>query len=491
MAESTSFFPNLGLLSEQSLLGLDPAAVDALQRDATKRIAIGTLLGRPDVGFSSAMSLPSDYAQNQARLLDLTEKQRAQQAEEEWGAKYNPTKYQETSPEYVGPVSPDVSAYQSNIAKARAAGMPTSDVNAALRDLTMIRTPRQAQMLEAFKASLPKVGEGGTMTAPSGQYLGTLPQFSPSQNMLYGALPDPSGRITPFAQQIPGGAAIRAQNVTAETQARELSTPRPVPGASGGTTFIYPPPPTGVSGGVGGGAERQQTAGDVALQKAASERFTAMSNQATTAAQAAAARRQSSESIYNLAESLDPNKFKEWVSNATPYLRALPGIGDRLDQFATDATLLNQEYSKNLLTQFASGAAKGNLNPQEVTIFQKSVGAFSDPKAATKWNAALGIAGADKDEAKMSFLESYTGDPAKFNTAWVNSPDNIKIYNHPKVEQFLNEQVSQWYAKQNKSADEQQKGPTMPPGFQFGSNKAGEMLIKKPDGSIMKLGQGR
>lgn len=484
---------NLGLLSDAALADLPEGTRDELQKQATKQFLVGSLLGGdPSMAFRSAIDVPNQFASAQQRSIDLAEKLRAQKAEADWAAKYNPTKFQETSPEYVGPVSPDVSAYQSQIGQARASGLPTPDINAALRDLTVLRSPRQAQMLEGFKASLPKVGEGGTLTAAGGQYLGTIPQFSPSQGIVYGTRTDEQGRLVPFSQEIPGAVQTRGRIAGAETQARELNTPRQVPGASGAATFIYPPAPAGTGfGGAGSGSERPQTASDIALQKAASERFTTMSNQATIAAQAAGARRQSSESIYNLAESLDPNKFKEWVSNATPYLRALPGIGDRLDQFATDATLLNQEYSKNLLTQFASGAAKGNLNPQEVTIFQKSVGAFSDPKAATKWNAALGIAGADKDEAKMSFLESYTGDPAKFNTAWINSPDNIKIYNHPKVEQFLKEQVSQWYAKQNKSADEQQKGPTMPPGFQFGSNKAGELLIKKPDGSIMKLGQGR
>jgi len=242
----------------------------------------------------------------------------------------------------------------------------------------------------------------------------------------------------------------------------------------------------GAGAGVGGGFAAEQPAEKTTLQAAASDRFKSMSNQTTAAAQTAGARRQASESIYSLANSLDPNKATEWIAQASPYLRAVPGLSDKLAQFSTDATLLNQEYSKNLLTQFASGAAKGNLNPQEVTIFQKSVGAFSDPKHATKWNAALGIAGADKDEAKMTFLENYTGDPAKFNKAWIDSADNIKIYNHPKVNQFLTEQVKSWAAKPNKSTNE---APVLPPGFEFGLSKDGRSYkIKKPDGSLMNIG---
>jgi hypothetical protein len=157
--ESKSWFPNIGILSDSSLIGIDPAMQDQLQREASKRMLIGGLLsGRPDIGFQSAIGTANDYAASQQRLMDLAEKQRQLQEESAWSAKYNPTKYQETSPEFAGPVSPDVSAYQTSIGRARASGLPTADVNAALRDLTTMRSPRQAAMLAGFQASLPKCG---------------------------------------------------------------------------------------------------------------------------------------------------------------------------------------------------------------------------------------------------------------------------------------------------------------------------------------------
>jgi hypothetical protein len=71
--ESKSFFPNIGILSDSSLLGIDPAMQDQLQREASKRMLIGGLLsGRPDIGFQSAIGTASDYATSQQRLMRVT-----------------------------------------------------------------------------------------------------------------------------------------------------------------------------------------------------------------------------------------------------------------------------------------------------------------------------------------------------------------------------------------------------------------------------------
>lgn len=489
--ENKSWFPNIGILSDSSLLGIPAEMQDQLQREATKRMFIGGLLsGRPDIGFQSAIGTATDYATSQQRLMELAEKQRQQQEEAAWSAKYNPTKYQETSPEFAGPVTPDVSAYQTSIGQARAMGLPTADVNAALRDLTVLRSPRQAAMLEGFKASLPKVNEQtGLAYGPGLNIVGGLPTIK--DNIQTNPVIQ-NGQVRFQAQPVIGAAQAVQTVEAAKALGQAAGQVEKVYNKQTGQMEVVPRSSvisgfgTGGVGGTGGGFAAEQPSEKTTLQSAARKRFETMSEQSTAAAQTAGTRRQASESIYNLAESLDPNKATEWVAQASPYLRSIPGLSDKLAQFSTDATLLNQEYSKNLLTQFASGAAKGNLNPQEVTIFQKSVGAFSDPKHATKWNAALGIAGADKDEAKMTFLENYTGDPAKFNKAWIDSPDNIKIYNHPKVNQFLTEQVQSWAAKPNKSTNE---APVLPPGFEFGMSKDGSSYkIKKPDGSLMTIG---
>lgn len=471
---------NLGLLSDAALSDLPEDTRDELQKQATKQFLVGSLLGGdPSIAFRSAIDVPNQFASAQQRSIDLAEKLRAQKAEADWAAKYNPTKFQETSPEYIGPVSPDVSAYQSQIGQARASGLPTSDINAALRDLTVLRSPRQAQMLEGFKASLPKVGEGGTLTAAGGQYLGTIPQFSPSQGIVYGTRTDEQGRLVPFSQEIPGAVQTRGRIAATETQARELNTPRQVPGASGAPTFIYPTAPAGTGfGGAGSGAEKPQTASDIAQNKAAEDRFTSFSKTAYENAQTAPTRKQSSEFLYSAADKMDPNAATPFFAETAGYLRVIPGVGDKFDSFVGDYKLMNQTRSKNILTGFQS--VKGNANPQEVKIVEDAANnPVKDPKWSTKWVSALEIATADKDLAKDQFVSSYRGEARNVTNDWSNSPQNPRIYNHPKVEQFLVEQI-----KENPTA------PILPAGFKLvqSGNRYG---VRKPDGSVMPLQLGQ
>lgn len=477
--ESKSWFPNIGILSDSSLLGISPDMQDQLQREATKRMFIGGLLsGRPDVGFQSAIGTANDYTTSQQRLMDLAEKQRQQQEEAAWSAKYNPTKYQETSPEFAGPVSPDVSAYQKSIANARAAGLPTADVNAALRDLTTMRSPRQAAMLAGFQASLPKAGEGGTLTAPSGQYLGTLPQFSPSQGIVYGTRTDAQGNIAPFSQEIPGAIQTRGRITATETQAREQNTPRQVPGSSGAPTFIYPTPPTGAGfGGVGGGSDRPQTANDIALQKAAETRFGEFSKSVSDASSSANDRIAASQRMYDIADRVNGNKFTDLTAEGAAYMRGLPFVGDKFDQYVSDVKMFNVDKSKQVLSGLNN--IKGNANGFEGAVVEKAASSITDPKAATKFIAALEIASAEKDIAAQRYVDSYNGPAGEARSKWSSSPDNPRIYNHPKVEQFLREQIASNPAK-----------PVLPAGFtlvQSGSKYG----VKKPDGSVMPLQLGQ
>lgn len=482
--ENKSWFPNIGILSDSSLLGIPAEMQDQLQREATKRMFIGGLLsGRPDIGFQSAIGTATDYATSQQRLMELAEKQRQQQEEAAWSAKYNPTKYQETSPEFAGPVTPDVSAYQTSIGQARAMGLPTADVNAALRDLTTLRSPRQAAMLQGFQASLPKVGEGGTLTAPGGQYLGTVPQFSPSQGIVYGTRTDAQGRIVPFSQEIPGAVDTRGRVTGAETRAREENTYRPITTPSGGQSFAFPSEIRGNAiggtgaGGTGGGLT--QTASDVAQNKAAEERFTSFSKMSFENAQTAPTRKQSAEFLYSAADKMDPNVATPFFAQAGSYLRAVPGVGDKYDSFVGDYTLMNQTRSKNILSGF--GSVKGNANPQEVKIVENAANdPTRDPRWTTKWVSALEIAAADKDVARDQFVTGYKGDARNVTTEWANSPNNPKIYNHPKVDQFLREQISANPAK-----------PVLPAGFSLVQNKDKQYGVRKPDGSVMPLQLGQ
>ena len=337
-------------------------------------------------------------------------------------------------------------------------------------------------MLQGFQASLPKVGEGGTLTAPGGQYLGTVPQFSPSQGIVYGTRTDEQGRLVPFSQEIPGAVQTRGRMTGAETLAREENTYRPITTPSGAASVALPSEIRGggVAGaGVGTGAGGlTQTASDIAQNKAAEERFTSFSKTAYENAQTAPTRKQSSEFLYSAADKMDPNAATPFFAETAGYLRVIPGVGDKFDSFVGDYKLMNQTRSKNILTGFQS--VKGNANPQEVKIVEDAANnPVKDPKWSTKWVSALEIATADKDLAKDQFVSSYRGEARNVTNDWSNSPQNPRIYNHPKVEQFLVEQI-----KENPTA------PILPAGFKLvqSGNRYG---VRKPDGSVMPLQLGQ
>ena len=366
------------------------------------------------------------------------------------------------------------------------AGLPTYDIKGALRDLTTLRSPRQAQMLAGFQASLPQIKDGARV-GPGGEYMGTIPTYSPSQGIVYGDVPDGNGGFVPYSREIPGAIQTRGRIAGSETRAREENTYRPIKTPAGAESFALPSEirggAIGGTGGVGGSGVGTgtggitQTASDVAKNKAAEEDYVAFSKASYENAQTAPTRRQSAEFLYSAADKMDPNVATPFFAETAGYLRVIPGVGDKYDSFVGDYRLMNQTRAKNILTGFQS--IKGNANPQEVKIAEDAANnPIKDPKWTTKWISALEIATADKDLAKENWKSNYQGEARKATTAWQNSPENPRIYNHPRVEQFLREQISANPTE-----------PVLPAGFGLVKNKSGQYGVKKPDGSVMSLGQ--
>ena len=218
------------------------------------------------------------------------------------------------------------------------------------------------------------------------------------------------------------------------------------------------------------------------MNKATSDRYNEYTKTSLESAMTAPDRRMSAEYLYNAAEQLDPNKLTDWFSTGASYLRAIPGVGDKFDSYVGNVDLMNKARSQGVLKGLSN--IKGNANAFEGGIVDKATTGVTDPKFVTKYVSALEIAAADKDDARQKFLDSYQGDPKSVYTAWANSPDNPRLYNHPKVNQFLTEQINAW--QQGGS----QGTPVLPSGFTAGRSKStGAILIKKPDGSTYTVGQ--
>ena len=277
------------------------------------------------------------------------------------------------------------------------------------------------------------------------------------------------------AKAIAGTFGIPEQVVNKTTQQKEYRSRADILG------YNKPPVATGATGGAGGttgagGFVSELSPAQQAVNKSTSDRYNEFTKTSQDAALTSSDRRRSAEYLYNAADQLDPNKTTEWFANGAAYLRAIPGVGDKFDSFVGNVNLTNKTRSEGILKGLSN--IKGNANAFEGGVVEKATTGITDPKFVTKYVSAIEIAAADKDDARQRFVDAYTGDPKSVYTAWANSPDNPRIYNHPKVNQFLNEQIAA-----NPSA------PVLPSGFQLVQSKSGKYGIKKPDGTVMPVGQ--
>jgi hypothetical protein len=512
---------NIGLLSDAALTGLSDAEKTAMQKQATQQFLIGSLLsGDPGVGFRSASEIPSTAISMQDMLRKSQQAQADQAALEGFRARYTPTKFQEANPEYMGPVTPDQLAQQEQIKGARAQGLPFNIQN-ALQDVLALPSASQSAMLGAVSALQPKMQPSGILLNPNMQAIGGIPTFDAKtglvsrpivqggnvdfnvaaapgyakaveQNITYTPLPgeqpvydragnlvgvrNMSGSIQSLqeretAKAIAGTFGLSDQVVNPVTQQKEFRSRADILG------YNKPPATTGTTGGGGAsGAVSELSPAQQAVNLATSNRYNEFTKTALDAALTVGDRKTSAEYLYNASNELDPNKLTEFFATGAAYMRAIPGVGDKFDSLVGNVNLLNKTRSEGVLKGLSN--IKGNANAFEGGIVDKATTGVTDPKFVTKYVSALEIAAADKDDARQRFIDAYTGDPKAIYTAWSNSPDNPRIYNHPKVNQFLNEQIAANPSK-----------PVLPAGFQLVQGKSGKYGVKKPDGTVMSIGQ--
>ena len=504
---------DIGLLSEAALTGLSDAEKTAMQKQATQQFLLGSLLsGDPATGFKSAMEIPSTSLTMQKMIRDnqLAQQQQAELAG--FKEKYAPTAMQAGQRAMSGGGGPTLTAAQNQQTILNA----PIDYNQALIDsLRLAGNPSQPQIRETLTAMQPKF-QGDLRVDASGRVVGALPtqkegiqtQFNPAtgqysanpvQNYMMSSLMtkppevsantmlgvNPQGNIQQMA--IPGSETALALTESAKARGQ----------AAGQLEKVVNPITqqveyksradllagrTGVGATGSTGAIAELSPAQQAVNLATSNRFNEYTKASLDSAMTAPDRRMSAEYLYNSAEQLDPNKFTEWLASGAAYARAIPGVGDKLDSYVGNVALFNKDRSQGVLKGLNN--IKGNANAFEGGIVDKATVGTTDPKFVTKYVSALEIAAADKDEARQRFLDSYTGDPKSIYTAWSTSPDNPRLYNHPKVNQFLSEQINAW--QQGGS----QGNPVLPSGFTAGRSKStGAILIKKPDGTTYTVGQ--
>jgi len=510
---------NFGLLSDAALTGLSDTEKESLQKQATTQFLLGSLLSNdPSMGLRSALSVPDQYLAGQKAIAEMNEKTRQRGEVSSFMERYAPTPMQ-AGQRALGTTGkgPTVAAgqMQKDILSA-----PIDYQQALLDSLRLSGNPAQPQIRETLAAMQPKF-QGDLRVDASGRIVGALPttkdgiqtqyntatgQYAanPVQNYMMSQLMTKPPEISTntmlvpvqgggFIQQaIPGAVGSVEAIEGAKARGQATGQVEQVVGADGKTYYVprssllTQPPQGGATGTtpVGGvsGAVAKISPAQEAVNRATSDRYNEFTKTSLDAAMTVGDRKTSAEFLYNAAEQLDPNKTTEWFATGASYLRAIPGVGDKFDSFVGNVNLLNKTRSEGVLKGLSN--IKGNANAFEGGIVDRATTGVTDPKFVTKYVSALEIAAADKDDARQRFIDAYTGDPKSVYTAWANSPENPRLYNHPKVNQFLTEQIKAW---QQGGA---QGTPVLPSGFTAGRSKStGAILIKKPDGSTYTVGQ--
>jgi hypothetical protein len=469
------------------------------------------------MGLRSAYSVPEQYLSGQKAISDLqnTQRQRAEVAG--FMEKYAPTSMQAGQRAMAGGGGPTVTAAQNQQAILNA---PIDYQQALVDSLRLAGNPSQPQIRETLAAMQPKF-QGDLRVDASGRVVGALPtqkegiqtQFNPAtgqysanpvQNYMMSQLMtqkpevsantmlgvNPQGNIQQMA--IPGATEAIGAIEGAKAMAQAQGQVEQVIGADGRAYYVprsslltQPPRAGGVgttpTGGVSGAIAKISPAQE-AVNRATSDRYNEFTKTSLDAAMTVGDRKTSAEFLYNAAEQLDPNKLTEFFATGASYIRAIPGVGDKFDTMVGNVNLLNKTRSEGVLKGLSN--IKGNANAFEGGIVDRATTGVTDPKFVTKYVSALEIAAADKDDARQRFIDAYTGDPKTVYTAWANSPDNPRLYNHPKVNQFLTEQINSWQKGGSQGV------PVLPAGFTAGRSKStGSILIKKPDGSTYIVGQ--
>lgn len=511
---------NLGLLSDAALTGLTDEEKSSLQKQATQQFLLGSLLSNdPSMGLKSAYSVPEQYLSGQRAITEMQQKAADRAAVANFQGKYMPTQFNEASPQYMGPVTPNVAQQQEELKAARAQGLPFNIQN-ALQDVLNLPTASQGPMRETISSLQPKV-QGDLLLNPNMEILRGLPtqkegvvsQYNPltrgyasapvqgyKESKILSTPPDVSTNteLVPlqgggFGQRVIPGAVSSVQALEGgKARGQAEGQVEQVVGADGKTYYVprsslltQPPSASGAgtsaTGGAAGAVAKISPAQE-AVNRATSDRYNEFTKTSLDAAMTVGDRKTSAEFLYNAAEQLDPNKLTEFFATGASYMRAIPGVGDKFDSLVGNVNLLNKTRSEGVLKGLSN--IKGNANAFEGGIVDRATTGVTDPKFVTKYVSALEIAAADKDDARQRFIDAYTGDPKSVYTAWANSPDNPRLYNHPKVNQFLTEQINAW--QQGGS----QGTPVLPSGFTAGRSKStGAILIKKPDGTTYTVGQ--
>lgn len=482
---------DFGLLSKAALTGLSDEEQNNLQRQATTQFLLGSLLSNdPATGYKAAQGVPEQYTSAQKSILEAQQKaadnqQKAtdRQSISDFQAKYLPNQFNEASPQFRGPVTPDVEARQGEIVAAQAEGRPIFNIQNALQDLIRLPGAAQGPMRETITALQPKV-QGNLLLNPNQQIIGGLPSINTEKglvttptvqggNVNFGITPASGFRDATALNSLPerskgedfvfdanqrvigirnAEGAIRAltERTSAETAAREANTPRPIinPDGSPGFTFVTPPamrnqPNTGGTvapqqGSAVTGTGNVGATGPTTAQAALNASYEPILKDAYAGYKVANSRSATLQQLRNAFNNpnFDTNAFTPAKTAISSFLNASGVTGDATKQYLTNAASARQGL--NTLAAQSVSELPGAISNFELNFAQGRFGVITDPKESNRYAIDLMEVADQRKKDFYNFVSNPKNAGPDVIQKWQNSPQGTEsLFVDPKLRSYL------------------------------------------------------
>ena len=460
---------NLGLLSDAALTGLSDEEKSSLQKQATQQFLLGSLLSNdPSMGLKSALSVPDQYLSGQKTITEMQQKAADRAAVANFQGKYMPTQFNEASPQYMGPVTPNVAQQQEELKTARAQGLPFNIQN-ALQDVINLPTASQSSMLGAITSLQPKMQPSGILTNANMQPIGGLPSFDARSGLVSRPIVK-GGNVDFNISAAPGFSKATAlntlpelqkgeqyafdnnQNVIGivnangalealaartrtETAAREANIPRPSTTATGAPSFTFVTPPA-MQG--QGGAVAQPVTGPSTAQATLNAAFKPILDDAYKGYQTAKKTAPVIDQLQNAYNSpgFDTGSFTNVRTQLGNVFNSLGVSGERNKQFLTNAISARQGI--NALTGESLSEAVGAISNFEIGYYGQRNAQITDPKESTNFNLAVLREANKRKQDFYNFVSDAKNAGPDVLAKWEASPQGQRqMFEAPGLRKYL------------------------------------------------------
>ena len=382
--------------------------------------------------------------------------------------KYMPTQFNEASPQYMGPVTPNVAQQQEELKTARAQGLPFNIQN-ALQDVINLPTASQSSMLGAITSLQPKMQPSGILTNANMQPIGGLPSFDARSGLVSRPIVK-GGNVDFNISAAPGFSKATAlntlpelqkgeqyafdnnQNVIGivnangalealaartrtETAAREANIPRPSTTATGAPSFTFVTPPA-MQG--QGGAVAQPVTGPSTAQATLNAAFKPILDDAYKGYQTAKKTAPVIDQLQNAYNSpgFDTGSFTNVRTQLGNVFNSLGVSGERNKQFLTNAISARQGI--NALTGESLSEAVGAISNFEIGYYGQRNAQITDPKESTNFNLAVLREANKRKQDFYNFVSDAKNAGPDVLAKWEASPQGQRqMFEAPGLRKYL------------------------------------------------------